>query len=169
MPCRGRDRVGSGAGGIAAAEPRAAGTPPRPGPRPARSAFSTSKEWEERSDPWKNHSKRGLGVAVARYNRSSHNALSSRRSARPYEILAPIRAGGMGEVYKTRDSRLDRLVAIKISAAKFSERFEREARAVGSLNHPNICHLYDVGTNYLVMEFIDGSPLGQVENPRQLL
>jgi len=75
----------------------------------------------------------------------------------------------MGEVYKTRDSRLDRLVAIKISAAKFSERFEREARAVGSLNHPNICHLYDVGTNYLVMEFIDGSPLGQVENPRQLL
>jgi Tol biopolymer transport system component/tRNA A-37 threonylcarbamoyl transferase component Bud32 len=86
----------------------------------------------------------------------------------PYEILAPIGAGGMGEVYKARDIRLDRLVAIKVSEAKFSERFEREARAVGSLNHPNICQLYDVGPNYLVMELIDGSPLGQVENPRKL-
>src|ERR1051326_1874812 len=86
----------------------------------------------------------------------------------PYEILAPAGAGGMGEVYKARDTRIDRLVAIKISEAKFSERFEREARAVGCLNHPNICQLYDVGPNYLVMEFIDGSPLGQVENPRKL-
>lgn len=87
----------------------------------------------------------------------------------PYEILAPIGAGGMGEVYKARDTRLDRLVAIKVSHAKFSDRFEREARAVGSLNHPNICQLYDVGPNYLVMELIDGSPLGHVENPRKLL
>jgi eukaryotic-like serine/threonine-protein kinase len=87
----------------------------------------------------------------------------------PYEILALIGAGGMGEVYKARDSRIDRLVAIKVSQARFSERFEREARAVGALNHPNICQLYDVGPNYLVMEFIEGSPLGPVENVRKLL
>jgi Protein kinase domain len=63
----------------------------------------------------------------------------------PYEILAPIGAGGMGEVYRARDTRLDRTVAIKVAGEKFSERFEREARAVAALNHPNICTLYDVG------------------------
>ena len=57
----------------------------------------------------------------------------------PYEILAPLGAGGMGEVYKARDTRLDRIVAIKVSKEQFSERFEREARAVAALNHPNIC------------------------------
>ncbi len=77
----------------------------------------------------------------------------------PYEILSPIGAGGMGEVYKARDTRLGRDVAIKISAEQFSERFEREARSIAALNHPNICHLYDVGPNYLVMELIDGEPL----------
>ena len=77
----------------------------------------------------------------------------------PYEILAPIGAGGMGEVYRARDTRLGRDVAIKISAEQFSERFEREARSIAALNHPNICHLYDVGPNYLVMELIDGTPL----------
>jgi len=77
----------------------------------------------------------------------------------PYEILAPIGAGGMGEVYRARDTRLNRDVAIKISKDQFSERFEREARAVAALNHPNICHLYDVGPNYLVMEFIEGEDL----------
>ncbi len=77
----------------------------------------------------------------------------------PYEILAPIGAGGMGEVYKARDTRLDRIVAIKVSHEKFSERFEREARAVAALNHPHICTLYDVGPNYLVMEYIEGAPL----------
>ena len=77
----------------------------------------------------------------------------------PYEILDVIGAGGMGKVYKARDTRLDRTVAIKVSAAEFSERFEREARAVASLNHPNICALYDVGPDYLVMEYIDGTPL----------
>ncbi len=77
----------------------------------------------------------------------------------PYEILAPLGAGGMGEVWKARDTRLDRTVAIKVSAAQFSERFEREARAVAALNHPHICQLYDVGPNYLVMEYIEGKPL----------
>ncbi len=77
----------------------------------------------------------------------------------PYEILAPIGAGGMGEVYKARDTRLGRDVAIKISAEQFSERFEREARSIAALNHPNLCHLYDVGPNYLVMELIGGEPL----------
>jgi serine/threonine-protein kinase len=77
----------------------------------------------------------------------------------PYEILAPIGKGGMGEVYRARDTRLGRDVAIKVSAEKFSERFEREARAIAALNHPNICQLYDVGENYLVMELIQGTPL----------
>jgi len=77
----------------------------------------------------------------------------------PYEILSLIGAGGMGEVYKARDTRLDRTVAVKISVARFSELFEREAKAIAALNHPNICTLYDVGPNYLVMEFIVGAPL----------
>ncbi|MBZ5626223.1 MAG: serine/threonine-protein kinase [Acidobacteriia bacterium] len=77
----------------------------------------------------------------------------------PYETLEAIGAGGMGEVWKARDTRLDRIVAIKTSKEQFSERFEREARAVAALNHPHICQLYDVGPNYLVMEFIEGAPL----------
>jgi serine/threonine protein kinase/Tol biopolymer transport system component len=74
----------------------------------------------------------------------------------PYEVLAPIGAGGMGEVWKARDTRLDRIVAIKTSSEKFSERFEREARAIAALNHPNICQIYDVGPDYIVMEYIEG-------------
>src|SRR5215472_8455109 len=73
----------------------------------------------------------------------------------PYEIVAPIGAGGMGEVYRARDPRVGRDVAIKVSAARFSDRFELEARAIAALNHPNICHLYDVGPNYLVMELVE--------------
>jgi len=65
----------------------------------------------------------------------------------------------MGEVYRARDPRLNRDVAIKVSAAQFSERFERAAQAIAALNHPNICQVYDVGPNYLVMEFIEGTPL----------
>src|SRR5580658_1655837 len=79
----------------------------------------------------------------------------------PYEILALIGAGGMGEVYRARDHRMGRDVAIKISAESFSDRFSREVHAVAALNHPNICHLYDVGPNFLVMELVDGeSPKG---------
>ena len=79
----------------------------------------------------------------------------------PYEIIALIGTGGMGEVYRARDSRLNREVAVKVSKDRFSDRFEREARAVAALNHPNICTLYDVGPDYLVMEFIEGeSPKG---------
>src|SRR5260370_3888748 len=77
----------------------------------------------------------------------------------PYEILGAIGAGGMGEVYKARDTRLKRDVAIKICAAQCSERFEREARVIASLNHRNICHLYDVGPNFLVMELVEGDNL----------
>src|ERR1043166_4947979 len=77
----------------------------------------------------------------------------------PYEILTPIGAGGMGEVYKARDSRLDRIVAVKVSKEQFSERFQREARAIAQLNHPQICQLYDFGPNYLVMELVEGTPL----------
>src|SRR2546423_10136836 len=77
----------------------------------------------------------------------------------PYEILAPIGAGGMGEVYKARDIRLDRLVAIKVSQQEFSARFEHEARSIAALNHRNICTLHDVGPNYLVMELIEGTQL----------
>ena len=77
----------------------------------------------------------------------------------PYEILAPIGAGGMGEVWKARDTRLNRTVAIKVAKGRFSDRFEREAHAVAALNHPNICTLYDVGPDYLVMEYVEGQPL----------
>jgi len=77
----------------------------------------------------------------------------------PYEILSPIGAGGMGKVYRARDTRLKRDVAIKVCAAQFSERFEREARVIASLNHPNICQLYDVGPNFLVMELAEGENL----------
>jgi Tol biopolymer transport system component/predicted Ser/Thr protein kinase len=79
----------------------------------------------------------------------------------PYEIIAPIGAGGMGEVYRARDTRLNRIVAIKVSKEQFSERFELEARAVAALNHSNICILHDVGPNFLVMELVEGRTLAE--------
>lgn len=75
----------------------------------------------------------------------------------------------MGEVYRARDTRLDRTVALKVSKEAFSERFGREARAVAALNHPNICQLYDVGADYLVMEFVEGAPIASVDTTRKLL
>src|SRR5215468_352387 len=87
----------------------------------------------------------------------------------PFEIQALLGAGGMGEVYRARDTRLDRTVAVKVLPPHLSnlpdirERFEREARTISSLNHPNICTLFDVGredgTDYLVMEFLEGETL----------
>src|SRR5262249_37797749 len=78
-----------------------------------------------------------------------------------YEILGQIGAGGMGEVYRARDSRLGRDVAIKISTERFTERFEREARLIASLNHQNVCTLFDVGPNHLVMELVEGPTLAE--------
>jgi serine/threonine protein kinase len=77
----------------------------------------------------------------------------------PYEILAPIGRGGMGEVWKARDTRLNRFVAIKQIKGEHSARFEQEARAIASLNHPHICQIYDIGPDYLVLEYLDGAPL----------
>ena len=86
----------------------------------------------------------------------------------PYTITAEIGAGGMGIVYRAHDSRLGRDVAVKVSSERFSERFEREARAVAALNHPNICTLHDVGPDYLVMELVEGETLADVlaQRPR---
>jgi serine/threonine protein kinase len=79
----------------------------------------------------------------------------------PYRIESFVAAGGMRQVYRASDTRLNREVAIKMSAARFSERFEREAKVIASLNHPNICQLHDVGPNYLVMEFVEGPTLAE--------
>jgi len=90
-------------------------------------------------------------------------ALAPNARLGPYEIIAPLGAGGMGEIYKARDTRLDRTVAIKICAVRFTDRFEREARAISSLNHPHICALYDIGREnsmeFLVMEHLEGETL----------
>jgi serine/threonine protein kinase len=96
-------------------------------------------------------------------------ALASGTRLGPYEILSAVGAGGMGEVYRARDTRLDRIVAIKIlhpdlsSSPKFRQRFEREARVISSLNHPHVCTLHDIGhdqgMDYLVMEFLQGETL----------
>src|SRR5689334_2483606 len=81
------------------------------------------------------------------------------RSFGPYEVIALIGEGGMGQVFKARDTRLDRIVALKTSREQFSDRFAREARATAALNHPHIATLYDVGPDYLVMEFVEGETL----------
>src|SRR5690348_9898170 len=80
----------------------------------------------------------------------------------PYEVTQAIGKGGMGEVYRGVDTRLGRPVAIKVSAREFNDRFEREAKAISALNHPNICTLYDVGPNYLVMELVEGELLSKL-------
>ena len=105
------------------------------------------------------------------YNDAQRMGLTSGTKLGPYEVVSPLGAGGMGEVYRARDTRLDRTVAVKILPAHLSEspeakqRFDREARAISSLSHPNICHLYDVGQHdgisYLVMEYLEGETLGE--------
>ena len=90
---------------------------------------------------------------------STHTILKPGETLGPYQILALLGTGGMGEVYSALDTRLDRKVAIKITQERFSGRFEREARAISALNHPNICTLYDVGPNYLVTELVEGQTL----------
>ena len=79
----------------------------------------------------------------------------------PYEILAPLGAGGMGEVWKARDTRLDRIVAIKRLKTQHAARFQQEGRAIAALNHPHIRQIYDVGPDYLVLEHVEGSPFAR--------
>ena len=86
-------------------------------------------------------------------------ALSAGTRLGPYEILSAIGAGGMGQVWKARDTRLGRIVAIKQLTAPDAERFDKEARAIAALSHPHICQLYDVGPDYLVLEYIEGHPI----------
>jgi hypothetical protein len=77
----------------------------------------------------------------------------------PYEIIGPFGEGGMGKVYRAVDRRLDRAVAIKVSTEQFTAHLAREARAISAMSHPNICTLYDVGPNFLVMELVEGETL----------
>jgi serine/threonine protein kinase len=92
----------------------------------------------------------------------SHNpqlVIAANDSIGPYRVSARIGRGGMGEVFKAHDPRLGRDVALKVSYEAFTDRFTREARSIAALNHTNICHLYDVGPDYLVMEFVEGESL----------
>jgi serine/threonine-protein kinase len=87
----------------------------------------------------------------------------------PYEILESIGSGGMGEVWKARDTRLGRIVAIKKVKEQHSERFKQEARSIASLNHPNICQIFDIGDNYLVLEYVEGKPLSSPQPEQEAL
>ncbi len=87
----------------------------------------------------------------------------------PYELISLSGAGGMGEIWKARDIRVGRQVAVKALQRHFANRFEREARAIAALNHPNICSLFDIGPDYLVMEWIDGVPVAAPHSTRKLL
>src|SRR5262245_20695480 len=98
-----------------------------------------------------------LDMTPERPDRATQLAPGSRLG--PYEILGLLGAGGMGQVYRAFDPRLHREIAIKIAAERFSERFDREVRAIAMLNHPNICTIHDVGPNYLVTELVDGETL----------
>jgi serine/threonine protein kinase/predicted esterase len=95
------------------------------------------------------------------FGETTRTVVASGSQLGPYKIQGQIGAGGMGTVYRAVDARLGRAVAIKVSAARYSERFEREAQAISALNHPNVCTLYDVGPDYLVMELLEGSTLAE--------
>src|SRR5579871_2429790 len=88
-------------------------------------------------------------------------ALTGGNCLGPYRIESKLGEGGMGEVFRAVDTRLGRTVAVKVTHAKFGDRFEREARAIAALNHPNICTLHDVGPDYLVMELVEGETLAE--------
>ena len=113
------------------------------------------------------HATHAVTLPSPKLGRSSYNPLHMSLTAGvrvgPYEILETAGEGGMGDVYRAKDTRLSRDVALKTIKGAFTERFEREAKAISSLNHPNICTLYDVGqhdgSGYLVMEYIDGKPI----------
>jgi serine/threonine protein kinase len=110
-------------------------------------------------------------LALTLYNAPNKMALLSGANLGPYTIIAPLGAGGMGEVYRARDTRLDRTVAIKVLSARFTadpdskRRFDREAKTISGLNHPHICVLYDIGhqqgTDFIVMEYLQGETLAQ--------
>ena len=93
------------------------------------------------------------------HSRTAQNLVTAGSNLGPYRIEALLGRGGMGEVFRATDTRLGREVAIKLSQEEFSARFEREARVIAALNHPNICTLHDVGPNYLVMELVEGETL----------
>jgi len=97
-------------------------------------------------------------LAAAAVAAREHRSLIGQRVSH-YEVISLLGAGGMGEVYRARDTRLGREVAVKVSAERFEKRFEQEARLIACLNHPNICTLHDVGPNYLVMELVEGPTL----------
>ena len=101
-------------------------------------------------------------IPTPRYTCSNFMRFSTGDKLGPYEIAGLIGKGGMGEVYRGTDTRLGRSVAIKVSSREFNDRFEREAKAISALNHPNICTLYDIGPNYLVMEFVEGELLSKI-------
>ena len=110
---------------------------------------------EERQLPW------ACAEFVAYNHRAPNMSLRAGSMLGPYQVTALIGAGGMGEVFRARDTRLNRDVAIKTSKAGFDGRFQREAQAIAALNHPNICTLFDVGPDYLVMEYVDGPTLAE--------
>jgi serine/threonine protein kinase len=139
-----------------------------PKPRRLYRSLRHLKNWASRLFPWPWHSPE-IGANRKRESMSRKEKLAPGARLGPYEILSLLGTGGMGEVYSARDSRVGRLVAIKVLRSSLTqdlsakERFEREARSVAALNHPNICQLYDIGlqtgTDYLVMEYLQGETL----------
>ena len=102
-----------------------------------------------------------IEVAARLLRDSTFTRLTIGEKLGAYEVEEAVGAGGMGQVYKARDTRLGRAVAIKVSSQQFNARFEGEARAISALNHPHICTLFDVGPDYLVMELVEGPTLAE--------